>query len=175
MQDHTFELMRSTGIRSLILTSLAVILLLSCNLVAYAQGDENEIMPARGFHPVHSYSIGDIETINTTSGNLMLDIPLASLPAGRGGHPGFQLQLRYNSKIWDGEADVAPDPNHPTNNVNVVWLTLSNEGGWRYNIPKRYHWFLDNRNSHGTIYPPSDPRSTNIWKFKLAFPDGSMR
>ena len=175
MQDHTFELMRSTGIRSLILTSLAVILLLSCNLPAYAQGDQNEIMPARGFHPVHSYSIGDIETINTTSGNLMLDIPLASLPAGRGGHPGFQLQLRYNSKIWDGEADVAPDPNHPTNNVNVVWLTLSNEGGWRYNIPKRFHWFLDNRNSHGTIYPPSDPRNTNIWKFKLAFPDGSVR
>ena len=61
-------------------------------------------MPARGFLPTHGYAMSDIETISTTSGNLMLDIPLAALPPGRGGHSGFQLRLRYNSKIYDGNS-----------------------------------------------------------------------
>ncbi|MGH9871910.1 MAG: RHS repeat domain-containing protein [Pyrinomonadaceae bacterium] len=141
----------------------------------FAQSEQLEKIPDRGFHPTASYSLGNIETINTTSGNLMLDIPLASLPAGRGGHPGFQLKLGYNSKIWDGEADVAPNPNNPNQNVDVTWLVTSDQGGWRYNIPKRYSTFMDNRNSHGTIYPANDCRHLDIWKLNMTFPDGSTR
>jgi len=162
-------------VRALLLCVTSVGLLLGCEMVGQAQDDQLQIMPARGFHPTHSYASNDIETISTTSGNLMLDIPLASLPAGRGGHPGFQLRLRYNSKVWDGNADKATNPDHPQTTIDVVWLVSSQEGGWRYNIPKRYSWSLDNRNNHGVVYSPSDLRNTHIWKLKLKFPDGSSR
>ena len=40
-----------------------------------------EKAPERGFRPAGSYALSDIETISTTSGNLMLRVPLAkSLP-----------------------------------------------------------------------------------------------
>lgn len=162
-------------VRAFLLTAGIIAVVFSCQMAGHAQDDQNHIQPARGFHPSHSYSVDDIATISTTSGNLMLTVPLASLPAGRGGHPGFQLSLRYNSKVWDGEADVAEVPNRPSQTVNVVWLRESDEGGWRYNIPKNFHWFLDNRNDHGIVYPVSDPRRTHIWKLKLVFPDGSAR
>lgn len=174
MRHHKFTRTR-WFLRTLLLNAGIIALVFGCQTAAHAQDDQLQIMPARGFHPSHSYSFGDIETISTTSGNLMLDIPLASLPAGRGGHPGFQLRLAYNSKIWNGNADKAPNPDRPQQTIDVVWLTGSSEGNWRYNIPKNYHWFLDNRNSHGVVYPPSDLRSTHIWKLKLLFPDGSLR
>lgn len=174
MKHHQFTRTRSF-VRTLLLNAGIIFLVFGCQTAAHAQDDQNEIMPARGFHPSHSYALSEIETINTSNGNLMFDIPLASLPAGRGGHPGFTLRLRYNSKVWDGQADVAPDPERPNRTVNVTWLQRSNEGGWRYNIPKNYHWSLDNRNNHGIVYPPSDLRHTHIWKMKLMFPDGSMR
>lgn len=44
-----------------------------------------EKSPERGFRPAGSYVFSDIETISTTSGNMMLKVPLAGLPAGRGG------------------------------------------------------------------------------------------
>ncbi|MEN3325328.1 MAG: hypothetical protein V7638_135 [Acidobacteriota bacterium] len=174
MQSHTFKRTHSY-ISALMLCAGVIVLMFSCNMVAHAQDDQLQIMPARGFQPAHSYSFGDIETISTTSGNLMLDIPLASLPTGRGGHPGFQLRLAYNSKIWNGNADKAPNPDRPSQTIDVVWLVSSSEGNWRYNIPKNYNWFLDNRNNHGVVYPASDLRRTHIWKFKLLFPDGSLR
>ena len=174
MPNHTFTRILSlpTTLLSFVIT---IVILLACAAVGQAQDDNQEIMPARGFHRSHSYSLGDIETISTTSGNLMLNIPLASLPAGRGGHPGFQLMLRYNSKVWDGEADVAENPLNPNQMVNVVWLVDSNEGGWHYNIPKNYYFHVDNRNSHGVFFPPPDIKNTHIWKLKMMFPDGSAR
>src|SRR5262245_49756619 len=172
MRNHTSALSHITAIRSIIRGSLAAMLLLSFNLLAFAQ-DQLQITPTRGFQPSHSYTMTDIETINTTSGNLMLNIPLASLPAGRGGHPGFELQLNYNSKVWDGQADTVEDPNHPNNELDVTWLQLSDEGNWRYNIPKRFHYVIDNRNNHGIIYPESDLRHWYIWKVTMMFPDGS--
>jgi RHS repeat-associated protein len=149
--------------------------IVSCSLAlnGYAQS-EGETVPDRGFHPASSYALGNIETINTTNGNLMLNIPLAQLPAGRGGHPGFQLVLRYNSKIWDGQPDLVENPLNPNQMIDVTWLTHSDEGGWGYNL-HRYQWSLYNRNSGGVEYPSPDCRHFNIWKMKVSFPDGSMR
>ena len=156
-------------------------LILSCFAVTCYAQSEGQTIPHRGFQPTDSYALGNIETINTTNGNLMLNIPLASLPAGRGSSPGFQLALRYNSKIWNGQADVAPNPQHPDLNVDVTWLVHSSQGGWDYNL-KRYSWATYNRNSGGVIYPEfipgtesADCRHFNIWKMKVTFPDGGTR
>ena len=53
--------------------------------------------PQRGYQPGSSHSISDIEAINTTNGNLMMNIPLVSLPKGRG-EVGESISLMYNSK-----------------------------------------------------------------------------
>jgi hypothetical protein len=66
--------------------------------VGVAQDGSNK----RGFAPGNSFSVGDIETINTTNGNLMLRFPLTTLPAGRNGLSAG-LTLYYNSKLYDTE------------------------------------------------------------------------
>jgi hypothetical protein len=78
--------------RSLFRTALGALALCCFALTGYAQS-EGQTIPHRGFQPTDSYALGNIETINTTSGNLMLNIPLASLPAGRSGSPGYWVGL----------------------------------------------------------------------------------
>src|SRR5215213_11514738 len=68
--------------------------------------------PQRGFQPGASYALSDIETINTTNGNLMLNLPLGKLPAGRGGLSG-QLNLHYDSKLYDSRTQYYEDWEHP--------------------------------------------------------------
>src|SRR5262245_2266447 len=71
-----------------------------------ASGQEKS--PQRGFQPGNSYSLSQIETINTTNGNLMLNFPLGQLPPGRGTLSGG-ISLRYNSKIYDSDVAELPD------------------------------------------------------------------
>ena len=62
--------------------------------IAFAQNQTKA--PDRGFSPGKSYNISGIETISMQSGNLMLNVPLGSLPAGRGGMSAG-VGLHYNS------------------------------------------------------------------------------
>jgi hypothetical protein len=174
MFNRVFETKRVAFCKAFLRCAFGALALGCAANTGHAQSDEGETIPDRGFHTAGSYALGNIETINTTNGNLMLNIPLASLPAGRGGNPGFQLTLRYNSKIWDGQADVAENPLNPNQLVDVTWLVESDQAGWGYNL-SRYNWSLYNRNSGGVYYPPPDCRNFNIWKMKVTFPDGSMR
>ncbi|HKO45275.1 MAG TPA: DUF2341 domain-containing protein [Pyrinomonadaceae bacterium] len=80
---------------------LFLVLTLSATYVT-AQQDQT---PKRGFQAGGSYALSDIETINTGNGNLILSIPLASLPAGRGTAPGAGLRLLYNSKMFDSRVE----------------------------------------------------------------------
>ena len=54
--------------------------------------------PQRGFYPGGSYSLSDIESVDDVSGNVILKIPVAKLPPGRGGSS-FAVDLIYNSAI----------------------------------------------------------------------------
>jgi len=72
-----------------------LIVLFGCSLTTFGQDT-----PKRGFNPAGSYAMSDIETIDTTGGDMMLHIPIAALPPGRGGL-GAKLSLVYNSKLWD--------------------------------------------------------------------------
>src|SRR5688572_25448726 len=65
--------------------------------------------PDTGFKSSSSYSISDIENVNLSNGNLMLNIPIASLPPGRGSSQGFTVALHYNSKLWAAQQDLRTD------------------------------------------------------------------
>lgn len=78
---------------SLCIFSRTAILIFLITSVGLAQDGSNK----RGFSPGSSFSIGDIETINTTNGNLMLRFPLGVLTEGRDGLTGG-INLYYSSK-----------------------------------------------------------------------------
>jgi hypothetical protein len=99
------ELRHSSFVR-LVLAAASVMFLGVGGLKTYAQEGTK---PNRGFHPTGSYALTDLETINTTNGNLMLHVPMVSLPPGRGGHPGGGFTLNYNSKVWDTYVEVVKD------------------------------------------------------------------
>src|SRR5712692_5447914 len=56
--------------------------------------------PDRGFMPYGTYALTDMEAINDYSGGVILKVPLASLPQGRGGMSAG-LSLVYNSQLFD--------------------------------------------------------------------------
>ncbi|HEU4768897.1 MAG TPA: hypothetical protein VFS77_16045 [Pyrinomonadaceae bacterium] len=168
--------------------------LLICFLTALcvAQDASNR----RGFHPGNSFAIGDIETINTTNGNLILRFPLGSLPGGRNGLSAG-INLHYNSKLYDSETQyfmpdnesceiVGSDPGIlvcPYYQKSV--LKESPEGGWQ--LGTMYTLKLVDRHTQFTTLPPDkQPQCTTSnannpgyyemryrYKLMLNFPDGS--
>lgn len=88
----------------------------------------------RGTYPQGSYALSDIETINPVNGNLMFNLPLGALPAGRKGM-GAGVGLHYNSKLYDSYIGTACGWDSGTNEyvcAEVEQLYASPEGGWRY-------------------------------------------
>jgi len=60
----------------------------------------------KGFFPSSTFAMSGIETVNTGNGGLTLQIPLVSMPPGRGGFaPG--INLIYNSKQWSVQESLA--------------------------------------------------------------------
>lgn len=134
--------------------------------------------PDRGIQSGNAYSISDIETINNTNGNLMLNIPLASLPAGRGTSPGFSLSLVYNSKLYDKKRENKDDgqPVQPGNtNYHRELLTQTDAGGWRLSIGHSLK--LTSRFETETQHPCDGSyylqKNTHIYKLRLVLPDGT--
>jgi hypothetical protein len=133
--------------------------------------------PQRGYQIGGSYSLSEIESVNTTNGDVMLHIPMGSLPQGRGGNPGFALHLNYNSKLWEATSGGFVPPPGGNGEMNV--LRASDEGGWRYG--ESYELKLEIRQNRGRQPCGSDdPHSYEIsyfaiYRLKMIFPDGSAR
>src|SRR5262245_3406983 len=103
MKNHLVTaLMLKSFSRSLRLIA-ALLIVASSAMVTAAQDN----VPKRGFNPGGSYALSDIESINTSNGNLSFRVPLGSLPAGRAGLA-TSLGLVYNSKLYD--SFVAANP-----------------------------------------------------------------
>ena len=143
----------------------------------------------RGFQPTGSYQLSDIETVNSKNGNVLLRVPLTALPPGRGGNPGFQLTLNYNSKLWDiyTHADwktyftPGEDPRFQRKVIGGAFGTA----GWRYNFD--YLIDVEDRTSYldssrriwcpGSGDDPNTQYSNMEWhrfKVRMVFPDGSV-
>lgn len=117
--------------------------------IATAQGQTfTERSPQRGMAANSSFALGEIETINLENGNLLYKMPLASLPAGRGGGLSPTVFLNYNSKLYDAgvgrvtrpcqsgpEVECVPgDPNScPTGETTwclQIWQCRGSSCGW---------------------------------------------
>lgn len=142
----------------------AAMLLLCLATLSKAQDDSN---PKRGFYPGGSYSISDIEAINTANGNLILNLPIASLPAGRGGAPGPGISLTYNSKIWDVETNISPGEPGTGEGITFKDLAQSPEGGWRFNLP------VYSLNADDFVPTGTNCNGGYIHRISVTFPDGS--
>lgn len=119
--------------RKMLKPGLRVLTVMSGILLIVNQLDAQQRQPDRGFKAGNSFAISEIETINTTNGNLMLNIPLAALPAGRGTSPDFPISLHYNSKLWDAKREVRNDglPDETGNTkYNAEFVIPSEDGGW---------------------------------------------
>jgi hypothetical protein len=175
--------------------SIAVVfcfLALGISNVATVKGQETA--PKRGFQPGGSYALSDLETINTTNGNLMMHFPLASLPAGRNGLTA-SINLLYNSKIYNSHTEWIRDDGRncqygsgePAPVICPYYqetkLGFTNDGGWNYSTA---YWLeLVDRNMEGSLNPNMHCTEqgvvadgympmTYIYKLKIHFPDGSV-
>lgn len=117
----------------------------------------------KGFTPGKSYLISDIETISRQGGNLMLSVPLGSLPAGRGGMSAG-INLKYNSKIWD-MTSVSVEGPKPQDNYTINALKPSNDGGWKY----AYKYYL--KSDHAGSPCGQSPYQEKLF---LVAPDGGQ-
>ena len=108
-----------------VIKSFALLVLVTGAWSVDAQEPTN---PARGFQPGSAYSISDIENINTTNGNVTLNIPLVGLPKGRG-EVSSSISLVYNSKLYDTSVENLLDHNGGFSDQNM--LVESNDGGWK--------------------------------------------
>jgi RHS repeat-associated protein len=145
-------------------------------------GPDVSQIPLRGFIPTNSYVLADVDTVTTANGNLMLHIPLVSLPPSRGGMTAG-VTLFYNSKLWEASGTVfgctavktiLPSP------AVTAWILVNddNHGGWRYT--DKYELNVINRSDFMTYTDCAADTScpslaaTSLWRYELVFPDGSV-
>ena len=164
----------STYFRMAALITTSSFLIFTLCSAAMGQGST----PQRGFQPGASYALSDIESINTTNGNLSLHLPLGQLPAGRGGLSG-QVNLHYDSKLYDSQTQWYQDWDHLVfGNPHVAirnMLVTSNEGGWHYGTGYELQ-LIDRMYQYPPEIAPQYPDLETIYhyKVKVAFPDGSV-
>jgi len=152
----------------------AAVLLSFLSVKAQVQNPKGQdVQTLRGVVPTSSYSVSDLDTINTTNGNLLLHLPIVSLPAGRAGHSAG-ISLIYNSKVYDTSTygDIMTNGNC----VVAADLVASEDGGWKlafgYSLRVRMR-----PSSCGDDLPISacDPEQPAArWRYELIFPDGSV-
>jgi len=152
-----------------------LLLILTLHSTALGQGST----PQRGYQPGGSYALSDIETINTTNGNLMLNLPLGRLAPGRGGFSG-QLNLHYDSKLYDSKTQWYQDWEHLVGGEPHIairnMLVTNNQGGWHYGTGYELQ-LIDRMSQYPPEIAPQYPATETIrhYKIKVAFPDGSLR
>lgn len=149
---------------------------------AFAQARQ----PAKGFQFGNSYAAGSFDAVNVSNGNVVINLPLASLPAGRGTSPGAGVTLQYNSKLWDAKQtnfsnhlqQGGGDPNNTSGNYfySSNKLQLSDRAGWKV----LYYYNLIETNRIDVASPdPCNGGSIDEynarWKLEMEFPDGSVR
>ena len=104
-------------------------------VMAWAQPSPFESKPARGAMPFANLVGTEVDSVDTTTGNLNLSMPLATLPPWRGGQS-FGVSLIYNSALWDIAPSWIDGPMVGEAPARVVRheLVAGSTGGWKYNF-----------------------------------------
>jgi hypothetical protein len=143
--------------------------------------------PARGFQFANSYATNGFDAVNVSNGNLIVNLPIASLPAGRGTSPGFTVTLQYNSKLWDSKQTTFTDaiqpgnqdqPPAPTYSYTSDVLEQSERGGWKmltsYRLIETDRLSLEQNPNPCVLGQPVEKLRAR-WKMEVEFPDGSVK
>ena len=159
---------------------LTVTLLFTVGVAAaFAQGLYSvETRPPRGFMPTADQLSSPVDHIEPVSGKLHLEIPLASLSAGRAGI-GFDVNLVYDSH----EYDVLPSilqPIEPYTELAEAYQLSSQAttGGWNYNFDN-YRIEVESR-SDTEFAPPqycsqeSWSKERRVYRLRVGLADGSL-
>ena len=126
--------------------------------------------PERGYTAGGSFALGEVETINTTNGNLMFSFPLATLTTGPSGLSA-SFNLVYNSKLYDTQVERTLDESGQENLQN--FLGDSEWGGWR--LSSWFNFEVVNRFDREGSGACNRLESIFIWKLNMIFPDGGRR
>jgi RHS repeat-associated protein len=159
--------------------------LITLNAGALAQQDNS---PKRGVNFGAGYSASDIENISLSNGNLMLNIPLAKLPASRGGLS-TGVSLVYNGKLWDTVTEYVDNPYGVLGgNYPYTIVQAGNGGGWslasgywvevktkpnQYGPPCGEYQHYDPDDPRGGVVGYPEPDAYFRYKVIVHFPDGS--
>ena len=125
--------------------------------------------PVRGFMPTADQLTSPVDSIDPVSGKLHLEIPLASLPRGRG-DSGFDVKLVYDSHLYDiNVREIQALYGNPAP-VLVQELDVASNGGWSYN-------FLNFRLTGETRVDLDAKCATDgplrVYRYRIGLPDGS--
>lgn len=134
--------------------------------------DSDYVNIDRGIRNGTPYSISDIENINLANGNLNINIPLATLPAGRGGLASG-ISLVYNSKLYEnGIEELTDELQGGTSFQNTA--ANSDDGGWQ--IVSSIGYTLKEENIDKQI-PCGSLWYQNAYRYKvfIIYPDGSKK
>lgn len=144
----------------------------SRNYVVAQEGSLGE----RGFQASQSYMFSDIESINTGTGNLLMRIPITSLPRGRNGLTAG-VSLIYNSKNYETwiSQEEGQDIFGTPRTFTLNRLSPSPEAGWHYGF--EYSLQLATRLDFYSLEDQPKcqfPEAEFIFKLRVRFPDGSL-
>jgi len=137
--------------------------------------------PERGFQPARTYTVSEVETINIINGNLIYEIPLASLPPGRGGMS-LGVKLLYNSALyntqrsWEGEG-------YGWHMRDRMVLNPYSQGGSGWQFGYEYRLIEERRPTPWTVDGDghliqdtscSNPGNIYVYRLSAQLPDGSL-
>jgi RHS repeat-associated protein len=138
--------------------------------------NETPAAAKRGIANGASYSVSDIENINMTNGNLVLDIPLISLPKGRG-EVGQSLGLVYNSKLHETGTDEMQDITGQSSLQRRLMPDYTS--GWNYSPLQTYSLMVTSKLNSQAMSPCVSSyewnKNTYTVKVEMIFPDGSRK
>jgi hypothetical protein len=151
-------------------TRLALLIAVLLTGTLLAQPPTFDDKPLRGFIPSGSYAPSEIETINMQNGNLILNIPIVSLPPGRGGLTAT-LNANYNGKLYTGitSTNNCLSPAQTTETLQI------DENGGSWTVGAAYS-ILETVKTQ--FYAQACPLTCGgadyfLYKTELIFPDGS--
>lgn len=147
---------------------LALILLA---LGGYSQDKDSE----RNYQMGIPYAISDIESINTTNGNLIFNFDFGNA-RGRGTALNG-IALKYNSKLYESHVMETLDSSGQM--ASQLFLRDSEEGGWQFDEPYRIRVIsrqdgLDPPIQYADDCGKPNYKAVYVWKLMMYFPDGSQ-
>lgn len=133
--------------------------------------------------PAGTYSVSKVEAVNPVNGNVMLRIPLVSLPPGRGGMS-VGVNLLYNSLLYDIEPRWEQRTSDSTwHMISRMRLSTSSQGpsGWQlgfsYELIQDYRPQPWTTNASGHLVPNSSctvQENQYTYALSVKLPDGSV-